>query len=273
MSATHDGVTAEPNSTMSRLESHRQRSPFFVAVTGGLGAGKTTFSRKLAQILSVRNTVTLIDLDSHESNLRVPSAAKPGVRVDARELLDLTELVEIECRLKHGRPTTKPSYDRHTHARDSGGSMWPPGDIIMVEGALVSADDRLWDLFDLRLFIDTPADIRLRRRLERELREAGCSLADAIEHYIAVVVPMHEQFIEPAKASSDVVIPGWEDADVSFKDLASLIWRRLDHDAVSRSSPALTRLRSTGSPRSNYQVGMLEMENGSYHPTMEEIHE
>jgi uridine kinase len=85
-------------------------------------------------------------------------------------------------------------------------------------------------LFDLKVFIDTPPDIRLRRRLERDVRERGCLLADAIEHYMAFVLPIYDHLVEPAKRSSDLIIDGCNDADVSFSDLALLVWRSIRNE-------------------------------------------
>ncbi len=191
---------------------HQRINPFLIGVSGGTGAGKTTFSRKLAKTLSTTRTVTVVDLDSYHKDLSVlPVSERRRMNIDAPESLDFDRLHDDLYRLKHA-------------------SLVDPAEIVIAEGSMVFMDDNIRELFDLKVFIDTPPDIRLRRRLERDVRERGCLLADAIEHYIAFVLPIYDHFIQPGKHCCDLIIDGCNDADVSFGDLALLVWRSIKNE-------------------------------------------
>ena len=111
-----------------------------------------------------------------------------------------------------------------------------PVDIIIAEGSVIFADETIRELFDLKTFVDTPPDIRLRRRLERDIRETGYSLVEAVDHYLAVVLPIHDDFIEPAKQTADVIVSGCEDNDTTMEDIVEHIVRRIRNEAALSST-------------------------------------
>jgi uridine kinase len=231
MSLKNHEYSTGHSSLRGRPDMRQRINPFFIGVSGGTGAGKTTFSRKLAKTLSTGRTVTVVDLDSYHKDLSLLRVAeRRRMNIDAPESLDFDRLYDDLCRLKRNRPSLKPSCDMQTYMRSVDDNHLAPAEVVIAEGSMVFVDDNIRILFDLKVFIDTLPDIRLRRRLERDVRERGCLLADAIEHYVGFVLPIYDHFIEPAKHCADLIIDGCNDADVSFSDLASLVWRSIKNE-------------------------------------------
>ncbi len=215
-----------------------QNLPFLLGVTGGTGAGKTTFARRLAKILATRQTVTLVDLDSYYkdfSDLSPPERYR--VNFDDPDSIDLYRFREDLRQLKQGQKIIKPVYDLVACKRHTGGPVVVPGDVVIVEGLMLFMNESVRCLFDLRVYVDTPAEVRLRRRLERDVREGGRTLAGAIDHYIHRVLPIHESCIEPTKNLSNFVIPGSEDTENSLNEVASVIRQSLTQRGNPASSP------------------------------------
>ena len=201
-----------------------KRNPFVVGIAGGTGAGKTTFARRLSQTLASGLTVCVVDLDSYYKDLGLLQRGKrEHHNFDHPDSLDLRRFREDLCLLRQGQPIIKPMYDFQTGTRYAGGSVLVAGDVVIAEGLMLFIDESVQELFDLRIFIDTPVDIRLRRRLERDVREHGRTLTDAIEHYTSTTLPVHERFIEPTKTLSHFVVPGWEDTDPALGELSAMI--------------------------------------------------
>jgi uridine kinase len=206
---------------LSYSDVSRYTGQFIVGVAGGTGAGKTTFSRKFAKALSMAQTVTEVDLDSCRDLHTAP--------------MDFMRLHEDVRRLKHTQSSGKLQDGRQLVARDSD-AVWVPVDIIIAEGSVIFADETIRELFDLKIFVDTPPDIRLRRRLERDIRETGYSLVEAVDHYLAVVLPIHDHFIEPAKQTADVIVSGCEDSDTTMEDIVEHVVRRIRNEAALSST-------------------------------------
>ena len=181
--------------------------PFMIGVAGGTSSGKTTVSERLAELAGADH-LALIKLDSYylrRSDLPVDDATLANF--DHPDVFDWRLLNDHLAALAAGAAVPVPIYDYNIYDRTDEVRMVQPAQIVVVEGILVLYDQQLRERFDLRVYIDTDADLRLIRRLERDVRERGRTVDSVIAQYLATVRPSHEQFIEPSKRHADVIIP------------------------------------------------------------------
>jgi uridine kinase len=181
--------------------------PFLIGIAGGTGSGKTTVARRIFDSLQLDSAV-FIDHDAYYRDLaHLSLEERAAVNFDHPESLDNDLLVHQLQELVAGRAVHKPVYDfaRHTRAPES--VRVEPRDVVLVDGILLFAEPRLRELFDLRIFVDTDADVRFIRRLRRDIDERGRSLDSVIDQYLTTVRPMHFEFVEPTKRWADVIIP------------------------------------------------------------------
>ncbi|MEZ4865349.1 MAG: uridine kinase [Caldilineaceae bacterium] len=182
-------------------------TPFIIGVAGGSGSGKTTVSHHLQEIFG-SEIIAYLQHDSYYHDLSyLTSVARAAHNYDHPDSLDTALLVEHLQRLRQGKPVAVPIYDFATHTRSQSTRLVAPAPIILVEGILILAERALYDLMDLRIYIDTDADLRFIRRLQRDVRERGRTVESVIEQYLATVRPMHLQFVEASRRSADVIIP------------------------------------------------------------------
>jgi uridine kinase len=181
--------------------------PVVVGVAGGSGSGKTTVVRQILDGLRP-DRVGLIHHDAYYRDFaHLPADARAAINFDHPESLETDLLVEHLEALLDGRAIEVPVYDFTTHRRTADTLRVVPGDVIIVDGILVLAEPRLRALMDIRLFVDTDADLRFIRRLERDLRERGRTLDSVVVQYLESVRPMHLDFVEPSRRWADVIIP------------------------------------------------------------------
>ncbi len=181
--------------------------PFVIGVAGGTGSGKTTVARKIYESLHLDSAVFL-DHDSYYKPLdHLPLEERRLINFDHPDSLDNDLLIEHLERLIAREAVDKPVYDFSAHTRAEKSVRIQPRDVILVEGILIFVDARLRDLFDLKIFVDTEADVRFIRRLRRDLELRGRTVDSVIEQYLATVRPMHYEFVEPSKRYADVIIP------------------------------------------------------------------
>ncbi|CAN5370111.1 uridine kinase [soil metagenome] len=181
--------------------------PFVIGIAGGTGSGKTTVARRIYESLHLDSAVFL-DQDSYYRELdHLPLEERRTINFDHPDSLDNDLLVEQLQRLIAGEPIEKPLYDFAAHTRAPETQRVEPRDVILVEGILLFVDARLRELFDLKIFVDTEADVRFIRRLRRDLELRGRTIDSVIDQYLTTVRPMHFEFVEPSKRYADIILP------------------------------------------------------------------
>ena len=201
-----------------------------VGVGGGTGSGKTTFAHALVAQLP-RGSASVIDHDAYYHDLADrPLAERERVNFDHPDSLDNELLVSHLQLLRAGRSILKPRYDFATHTRCSEGVSMDATPLVIVEGILVLAVSELRESFDLRLFVDAPADLRLLRRIRRDLVERGRHIDGIDAQYLATVRPMHDAFVEPSRTHADLVLSGHGDFGVALRTTADALRHRLRLD-------------------------------------------
>ncbi len=182
-------------------------SPFIIGVAGGTSSGKTTIAERLAD-LTGEDHLSLIKLDSYYvDRLDEPVEQRALANYDHPDAFDWPLLNDHLAALHAGASIPVPVYDYTNHARSDDVRLVHPATIIVVEGILVLWESTLRDRFDLKIYVDAPADLRFIRRLQRDLSERGRTTESVVEQYLTTVRPSHEQFIEPSKRFADVIIP------------------------------------------------------------------
>ncbi|MBN9653771.1 uridine kinase [Halobacillus litoralis] len=181
--------------------------PVVIGVAGGSGSGKTSVTRSIIQRFTDKTLLMLEQDYYYKDQSDVPFEERLQTNYDHPLAFDNDLLIEHLEQLLEQKPVEKPVYDYKMHTRSDETIHVEPKEVIIVEGILVLEDERLRDLMDIKVFVDTDADVRIIRRLMRDINERGRSLDSVIEQYINVVRPMHLQFVEPTKRYSDIIIP------------------------------------------------------------------
>lgn len=181
--------------------------PFIIGVAGGTGSGKTTVARTIYDRVGPGR----IEWISHDSYYRdfahLEPAALHGINFDHPDSLETELLVRHLDQLARGEAIESPVYDFATHHRKQETRRIEPRRVVIVEGILVLAEKDIRQRIDLKLYVDTPADIRLVRRLLRDVQLRGRDVSSVIHQYTQTVRPMHEEFVEPSKRYADLIIP------------------------------------------------------------------
>lgn len=184
-----------------------KRSPLIVGIAGGTGSGKTTVAQNLAAAMPVGRCV-MIEHDSYYRDLTyLSSAEREAVNYDHPDSLESQLLAQHLAELRAGKTVEVPVYDYATHTRCPESRTVAPASLIIVEGILVFAEPTLRSQFDIKIFVDTDADIRLMRRIRRDLEQRGRTFQSVREQYYQSVRPMHLEFVEPSKRWADIIVP------------------------------------------------------------------
>jgi uridine kinase len=181
-------------------------SPLVLGIAGGSGSGKTTVANEIQKALGAH--CVRVDHDSYyRDQSHLSPEERAAINFDHPDALDNLLMAEHVADLKSGRGIEKPIYDFKTHSRVVETTRLEPAPIILVEGILVLAIEALRSTFDIKIYVDTDADIRLMRRIRRDLEQRGRSFADVRKQYYETVRPMHLAFVEPSKRYADLIVP------------------------------------------------------------------
>lgn len=184
-----------------------ERHPVTIAVAGGTGSGKTTISNAILDRVG-HHHIAYIPHDAYYRDItQIPLLADQTQNFDHPDALDTPLMIEHIRRLQHWQPVEIPVYDFARYRRMEQTQRVEPHSIILVEGILLLAEPDLRHLFDVKIFVDTDADLRFIRRLQRDIVERGRTAESVIKQYLATVRPMHMEFVEPSKRYADVIIP------------------------------------------------------------------
>jgi uridine kinase len=199
------------------------KAPFVIGVAGGTGSGKTTVSRRIQEAVNI-NYIAYIQHDNYyrdQSHLSRDERARTNY--DHPDSLETELLVEHLLLLRRGQPIDMPLYDFSLHTRSVQTQHVEPAPIILVEGILIFVEKQLRELMDVKVFVDTDADIRFIRRLRRDMTERDRSLDSVVQQYMGTVRPMHMEFVEPSKRYADVIVPRGGDNRVAMEMIVSRI--------------------------------------------------
>lgn len=181
--------------------------PFLIGVAGGSGSGKTTVVANLLKVLKKRSVLCISHDDYYQDQTHLPMAVRHQTNYDHPESLETSLLVQHLKQLSAGRSVAKPTYDFAQHTRSSTTQTLKPAKVIIVEGILLFENADLRKLFDLKVFVDTDADIRVLRRIERDIQERGRTFEFVVDQYQKFTRPMHLEFVEPSKRYADIIVP------------------------------------------------------------------
>jgi len=202
-----------------------------IGIAGGSGAGKTTVARTIAERLGKEN-VAYLSQDwyyNDRSNMTLKQREKENL--DHPKAFDTKLLVSQLNLMRQGMPIEVPVYDYSVHTRTSNTIHMTPKSVAILEGILVLAIEELRSILDFKVFVDADPDIRLIRRLERDIKERGSTYESTIERYLSTVKPMYDAFIEPSKRYADIIVPRGGQNDNATNLLADMV----EHYAVHQS--------------------------------------
>ena len=190
------------NSTMLK-----RATPLVIGIAGGTGSGKTTVANVIVERVGGVH-IAYLPHDAYYKDLAaLPVAQRSIINFDHPNSLDTDLLIQHVRQLRDRQPVDLPIYDFKTHSRTDRIRRIEPQPVILVEGILIFAEPILRELFDVKIFVDTDADIRFIRRLQRDISERGRTTESVIKQYLGTVRPMHLEFVEPSKRYADIIIP------------------------------------------------------------------
>lgn len=181
--------------------------PIIIGVTGGSGSGKTTVAHAIFDQLH-GNSIQIITQDTYYNDqTEMTMEERKQVNYDHPLAFDTDLLIQQISDLRHNQAVEMPVYDYTQYTRSKETVHVEPQDVIILEGILILDDERLRDLMDIKVFVDTDSDLRIIRRIKRDMQERGRSLDSVIDQYLATVKPMYHQFVEPTKRYADIIVP------------------------------------------------------------------
>lgn len=181
--------------------------PILIGITGGTGSGKTTVAKKIFRSINEEDIVIIQQDSYYKDQSHLDFEERTKTNYDHPLAFDNHKLVEDLKKLLNNQPIEKPIYDFETHTRKKETISVSPKEIIVLEGILILWEEALRELLDIKIFVDTDPDIRVIRRISRDIKDRGRTLDSVINQYMETVRPAHLQFIEPSKTYADIIIP------------------------------------------------------------------
>ena len=198
-----------------------------IGIAGGTGSGKTTLADKLVQNFG-DDEVSIIRHDNYyKRHDELPYEERVHLNYDHPDAFDTPLLLEHIRELKAGHSIEVPVYDYTVHNRSDETIIVNPAPVIVLEGILIFAEPKLCEQMDIKVFVDTDADVRILRRILRDVKERGRALDNIVEQYLTTVKPMHEQFVEPSKRRADIIIPEGGENTVALEMLIERVKKQL----------------------------------------------
>jgi len=184
-----------------------QSTPLVIGIAGGSGSGKTTVAQSILQQVGP-DRIAYLQHDEYYKDLSgLPPAQRATINFDHPNSLETSLLAQHIEQLRNNQAVEVPIYDFSTHSRTSRSFTVQPRRVVLVEGILIFAEPILRVMFDIKIFVDTDADLRFIRRLQRDITERGRTTESVIHQYLTTVRPMHLEFVEPSKRYADIIIP------------------------------------------------------------------
>ena len=194
-----------------------------VGVAGGTGSGKTSFAQRLLETLGPERCLTLEQDSYYKDGSALSPQERASINYDHPDAFDTSLLIQDLRDLKAGRPVPHLTYDHASYSRKVLEDPLTPRPLILLEGILILAEEPLRRLMDIKLFIDTDADVRILRRLRRDLQYRGRSFESVERQYLESVRPMHLEFVEPSKRYADLIIPEGAENQVALELVAARV--------------------------------------------------
>ena len=202
--------------------------PLIIGIAGGTGSGKTTVAQKIADALPDAS-VAFLDMDGYYRDFsHLPMEDRRKINWDHPETFDLDLFASHLAQLARGESVQKPVYDFTQHVRSPRTEEIQAADVVVVDGILLFADERIRDFLDVKVFVDADPDIRLVRRIQRDMMERDRPLEEILTQYLTTVRPMHQQSVEPGKRYADIIVPRGGQNAVAIEMILTTIQRRLD---------------------------------------------
>jgi uridine kinase len=228
-SASLSGAGTRTSDARSSTDAERGPAgkPLVIGIAGGSGSGKSTVARKVGEAIS-GSSVAFLDMDAYYRNFaHLPMEERKRVNWDHPAAFDMELFAQQVRALCAGGSIDKPIYDFVSHTRSPRTLRIATADVLVLDGILLFADETMRSLCDVKVFVDADADIRLIRRLRRDVQKRGRTLDDVITQYLETVHPMHLQFVEPSKRYADVIVPRGGHNSIAIEMIVAKIQQRL----------------------------------------------
>lgn len=208
-----------------------KNKPLVIGVAGGSGSGKTTIINSIIEEINPLDVVTLQHDSYYRDNNHLPLLERENINYDHPEALETDLLISNLRALLEWKEVEAPIYDFKTHSRKKRGVIKKPAEVVIVDGILIFVEEKLRDLMDVRIFVNTDSDMRFIRRLKRDMVERNRSMDSVINQYLATVKPMHLAFVQPSRRFADIIIPEGM-SPISTSMVVNLIENHLKKGAI-----------------------------------------
>lgn len=200
-----------------------------IGISGGTGSGKTTLAKRISKAFG--GDALLVSMDCYyKDHNSLPFEERAKTNYDHPDAYDVELITDHIKALRRGESIMHPTYDFTKHLRCEEWEKADSAKVIIVEGILVFAIPEIVELLDIKIFVDTDADVRIVRRITRDVKDRGRSLDSVIKQYLTTVKPMHEHFVEPSKRLADVIVPEGGHNEVAYNMIVNAIHRKINNE-------------------------------------------